>query len=417
MTEPRPLMRRSVWRNRNFRFLWLGQAASLTGFEVGALALPVVAALHLNAPLWQVGLMTGLNRLPTLLVGLFAGVLADRLSKHRIMVYTNCVRLLAMGSIPVSASFNLLTMGQVFVVVVIVATGSALYDPAYLGYAPSLVNRDQLVEANTKLTIAPSLAGLAGPSLGGALVAGVGAAFAILGTTVMQLLGTLSLLCIRSQENRSALRLRSGLFCEVREGLAFVLRTPTVRRLAICSALAAFLASAFNTLWMIYLVRDLEWPAEIAGLVVACGGLGGVIAGLAGSRLARRFGTLKMLRATSLSWLVGYGAASAIGNSVRSQIIMAFVYAFFMGGAVVFIGLQRALSQGACPDALLGRMSASFRWLTVTAAVLAGPLAGLLGSLIGARLVLALLAAASTGVPFIIFHPSFRRGLEYQARE
>lgn len=81
-----------LWKNRDFRNLWLGQSAAMLGLNTTAVLLPLVAALTLSASVFQLGLLTAMGYAPYLLVSLFAGVWLDRRPKRLIIVTADLLR-------------------------------------------------------------------------------------------------------------------------------------------------------------------------------------------------------------------------------------------------------------------------------------------------------------------------------------
>src|SRR2546426_761465 len=140
-----------LWRDGDFLKLWGGQSISELGSQISLLALPTVAILLLHATPFQVGLLTALEFLAFPLLGLVAGVYADRLRRRPIMIACDLARMAALSSVPVAFAFNVLAMPQLYVVALITGVGTVFFDVAYQSYLPALISRADLVEGNTKL--------------------------------------------------------------------------------------------------------------------------------------------------------------------------------------------------------------------------------------------------------------------------
>ena len=108
------------------------------GSRVTLVALPLVAVLVLNANPFQMGLFAGIGGLASLVFGLGAGLLVDRLRRRPILIVTDLGRAVVLGSIPVAASFGILSMRQVYVVVATAGILTVLFDVAYQSYLPRL---------------------------------------------------------------------------------------------------------------------------------------------------------------------------------------------------------------------------------------------------------------------------------------
>lgn len=176
---PAPDGRVSLWRHRNFMLLWGGQSVSLVGSAVSTLALPLVALTVLRSSTFQIGALSAAGAVPAVPFGLPAGALVDRWPKRRLMIWCDVVRALALASVPAAAAAGRLTLAQLYAVALVTGAGAVFFDAAHQSCLPRLVSRQQLMQGNSKLSSSAALALLVGPSLGGFLVALVGAAEAV----------------------------------------------------------------------------------------------------------------------------------------------------------------------------------------------------------------------------------------------
>ena len=142
-----------LWRHADFLKLWAGQTISVVGSEVTVIALPTIAILQLHASAAQVGLLAAAQQIAFPVLALFAGVFADRLRRRPMMIAADGVRALAILSVPIAAAFGVLSLAQLYAVALVLGIGTVLFDISYLAYVPSLVSRDELLEANTKLEV------------------------------------------------------------------------------------------------------------------------------------------------------------------------------------------------------------------------------------------------------------------------
>src|SRR5437667_4129554 len=121
----------SLWRDLDFVKLWIGQTISEIGSRITIVALPLVAVLVLNANPFQTGLLAGIGGLASRVFGLGVGLLVNRLRRRPILIVTDLGRAVVLGSIPVAASFGILSMRQVYVVVATAGILTVLFDVAY----------------------------------------------------------------------------------------------------------------------------------------------------------------------------------------------------------------------------------------------------------------------------------------------
>jgi MFS family permease len=153
-----------LWRNPDFVKLWGSLTITHFGGQVTFLALPLTAALLLDASPFEVGVLTALEALPFTLFGLFAGVYIDRTRKLPVIIGADLGRALALAVVPVCAWMGVLRAGAL-VVGFLVGLGSVIGWPAYQVFMTERVGRDNLVEANAKIGISDSAAA-GGPNSG-----------------------------------------------------------------------------------------------------------------------------------------------------------------------------------------------------------------------------------------------------------
>lgn len=180
-------------RLRDFRLLLAGAATGQLGAQVTLVALPLVAVLELDAPAFQVGLLTAAETAAFLLVGLPAGALTDRMRKRPLMIRTDLLRAAAMASIPAAAVADVLTMAQLYAVALVTGVATVFFDVAHQSYLPQILPRDQLMAGNGALETVRSTAHVTGPGIGGGLVQLVGAQFAVIVDAIGYLLSALFL--------------------------------------------------------------------------------------------------------------------------------------------------------------------------------------------------------------------------------
>ena len=266
-----------LWRHRDFLLLWGGQTVSQIGSQVTVLALPLVAIVVLKASTLQVGLLSAATTCAYLLVALPAGVVADRVSKRRVMLSCDLASLVVIGSVPVARAAGVLTLGQLYAVALGTSALSAFFLVAYTSYLPSLLERGQLVDGNGKLATTQSIAQVAGPGLGALLVGLAGAAGAMAGDAISFALAAGCLMLIRSREGaaaggaagegavagaageaRDSGQRRERFGPQLREGLSYVLREPILRKSAAWSGTANFFVIMVETLGPLFLIRTLH---------------------------------------------------------------------------------------------------------------------------------------------------------------
>jgi MFS family permease len=156
--------------SRRLPRLWTGETISQFGSQISQLAIPLTAILVLDATAFEVAALTTVEFLPFIIFTLPAGVWVDRMRRRPILIAGDVVRALLLGSIPIAYVLDALTLGQLFVVGFLFGICTVFFDVAYQSYLPSLVERNQIIEGNSKLEITRSAAQIGGPGLGGVLI-------------------------------------------------------------------------------------------------------------------------------------------------------------------------------------------------------------------------------------------------------
>ncbi|HET6143635.1 MAG TPA: MFS transporter [Candidatus Acidoferrales bacterium] len=160
----------SLWKHSEFMKLWSAQTVSVFGDQFTALAIPLIAALLLRATPIQMGILGAIEASPLFFLSLFAGVWVDRLPRRPILITGDVGRGVVLMAIPASALMHAVSMALLFVVAMLVGVLSVFYYVSYQAILPALVDRQQLVEGNSKLEATRSLADLAGPGIAGVVI-------------------------------------------------------------------------------------------------------------------------------------------------------------------------------------------------------------------------------------------------------
>src|SRR5690349_11327318 len=302
-----------LWLNRDFRKLWGSLTIVHFGGQITFLALPLTAAVALNASPFEVGILTALEALPYPIFGLFAGVMVDRLRKLPVIIAADVGRGLALGLIPVCAWLGVLNMAILYVAGFFVGLLTVLGWPAYQVFMTERVGRDKLVEANAKIGVADSAAQLVGPGLAGALIQWLTAPFAILFDACCFFLSAWMLRGIPPAATDEPKQVSRSVRDEIREGLSVIWHNRTLRALVWSIALWQVFRHAFIAMVVLYAARELGFSAGHVGVLFMTAGLGSLAAAGVTAALNARFGMgpvmLGGIAGTGLSWLV-MGSAS-----------------------------------------------------------------------------------------------------------
>ncbi len=368
---------RSLWREGNFLLFWSGRTVSLVGSQITLLALPMAAIIDLGATPFEVSLVITVATAAPLLVALPAGAVVDRVRKRRFMMVSDILSCVALASIPLAAHNGVLTVLQLALVGFFCAALDLGAESARMSYLRGFLGSDRLVEGNSKIGGATSLARMAGPALGGALVGLVGAATSIAADAMTFLVSACTLLFIRHYDARpSRPAARPRLRTEISAGLRYVLTHETLKALAFAGAISAYLLTGIGAVWTTYLVRELHWTPGSIGVMLAVSCAGGLVGSVATRRAFAKYGVFRVLLYATLAAAIGELPVILVKPGLAGQLAVGLGYFVLMGGLVVSNTAQVSLQQVLSPPELLGRTSASYRWLTWGARPVAALVAG-----------------------------------------
>ncbi len=377
-----------LWRNSDFVKLWGSLTITHFGGQITFLALPLTAAIVLNASPFEVGVLTALEALPYTLLGLFAGVAVDRARKLPIIVATDIGRGLALLAVPLCAWFGVLNMAILYVVGFLIGAMSVLGWPAYQVFMTERVGRENLVEANAKIGVADSAAQLVGPGLAGALIQWLTAPIAILMDACSFFLSAWMLRGIPPKpSDEPKAPVTGSLRAEIVEGLAVIWHNRTLRALVWAIGLWQVFRHAFLAMVVLFGARELGFSAGHVGLLFMTAGLGSLAAANVTERLNARFGMgptmLGGIGGTGISWIL-------IGSSAGPYWLASILFGAGMFlldlTAMIFFINYLSLRQAVTPDRLLGRVTATMICLTVATAPLGSLMGGWVGEHFGLRI-------------------------------
>jgi MFS family permease len=255
------------------------------------MALPFVAILVLGAGPFEVAILRSLDVLAALVFGLAAGAWVDRLRRRPVLVWADLGRALLLASVPLAFVFGVLSLAQLLAVTLLTAVLSTFFDAADNAYLPTIVRKEELVDANSALTASGSAAEFTAFGISGFLIQVFTAPIAILVDSVSFVASALLLGSIRTAEDPPPpIAERRRILAEIRDGVALVRRDPVLRALAFSEMTQGMLWGVFGATYLLFAFDVLQLGPAAIGLITGAGGLGSLIGALAAGRAARRWG-------------------------------------------------------------------------------------------------------------------------------
>ncbi|MBT9599476.1 MAG: MFS transporter [Vitreoscilla sp.] len=381
-------------RDATYRRLWSSILISSLGGQVTMLALPLTAAVLLQATPTQMGLLTSMEIIPFVLFSLPAGVWLDRVRKLPVYVAGETVLAFAVASVPLAWALGWLTMTWMYAVGFFIGTVYTIAGSAAQIVLTQVVPRERLVEAHAKNALASSGAEVAGPGVAGALIRVVGAPLALLVDAVLLLASALILRGIVVDEQRDNHR-AAAFWASLKEGLRFVASQRLLLALAACVGAWQMCHHAAIVVQILFATRTLGLSEQAVGLSYVALGAGTVLASLVGDRISRRIGPGPCLvlgiAVCGSGWLLVANVPAGPWGVAAFSLMLSL---FGVGAVLIFINFL-ALRQAVTPEPLLGRMTSTMRWLILIPAGPGALLGGWLGEHMGLRAALVFAGSAA----------------------
>ncbi len=400
-----------LWRDPVYLRLWSSILTSSFGNQVMMLALPLTAAVLLQATPTQMGLLTAIELVPFMLLSLPSGVWLDRVRKLPVYVVGELGAAVAAASVPLAWWLQWLSMEWLYLVGFVLGSVHTVSGTAAQIVLTQVVARDRLVEAHAKNALASSGAEVVGPGIAGALIKIFGAPLALL---VNALLLTGSALILRGVHVQERLDTRAQVhfWRDLMVGVRFVLGNRLLLTLAVLMGVWQMCHYAALTVQILFATRTLGLSERAVGLCYMGMGLGTITGSVWGRRISHRIGPGPCLvmgyAICGLGWLLlALAPANAWGVAAFALMLMMFT----TGAVFIFINFL-ALRQATTPAPLLGRMTATMRWLTLLAAGPGALLGGWLGEHAGLRSTLGFSAGVSLALAAVAWRVPLIRELK-----
>jgi MFS family permease len=388
--------------------MWTGQTISQFGSAISQLALPIIAIKLLHASPFAVAALGTIEFLPFLLFTLPAGVWVDRLPRRGVLIVGDVGRGLLLLSVPIAYFWGHITLAQLFVVGFLTGILTVFFDVAYQSYLPALVDRELLIEGNSKLEVTRSAGQLAGPAVAGGLIQLLTAPYAVVWDCVSFFISGAFLVAIRKKEpplEKHEDGRRAGMRHELWEGLLYVVKHPYLRPQAISTGTSNFFSNVAFSIVLVFAVRTLGMSTGLIGVVFAIGSAGW----LAGAALSPRMQKwLGVGGATILGAALGGPGTLIVALTPKSFPVPFFIAGMAIGGAgaVIYNIQQVSLRQAITPERMQGRMNSVMRFLVWGPIPLGALVGGAIATSFGLRtaLVVGALGGFTSTIP-IIFSP------------
>jgi MFS family permease len=409
--EASPPRTRGVLANRDFTKLFIGETISLTGSQITQFTMPLIAIITLKASALDVGVLNALKFVPVIVIALFAGVWLDRRQRRPIMIACALGNALLIGLVPISSVTGFLSIGLLYVVITLTGSLTVIFDVGALSYVPSLVDREQLTDGNSKLQASSYFAGVAGPGLAGLIVGLITAPITLSVDAVSYLFSAAGLMAIVKREPVPEKPAEMpSIRHSLAEGLRAVYGTKLLRILLGQSATLNLGFGAVSTIFTIYAVRVLGFSPDKLGIALGALAAGALFGSLFAGRVKRLLGLARTLALA----IIGVCASPLLllipRNAHVTSLLLAMAAWLGHGFGIGMWNVNTVtLRQVLTPMRLLGRMNATYRMVLFGALPVGAMLAGFLGDAVGLwHAILIAVLLLTTPMLWLTFSPVFR---------
>lgn len=372
----------SSLRVQNYRRFFAGQVVSWTGTWVQWTA-QAWLVLELTGSGLGLGVITALQWLPVLVLGAWAGVVADRFDKRKVLLFTNAT------SAVLSLILGIATVGGVvtlwFVVVVALGLGivTAIDNPARQTFTMEMVGRARLTNAVSLNTATFTTARVLGPATAGLMIdqVGIGQCFLLNAASfgpVMVALWTMNLAELRPSGRVEQSR------GQIREGLRYVASMPVLKTLLIIMAVVGTLQYNFQVILPLLARVTFDGGARVLGLLGAMTGVGMFIGSLSNAAFGRS--TRRFLLGAGIS----LGMMTLVVSLAPSLVLVALLLVPLGAASMAFLATMNSTLQLTSSDEMRGRVMALYFVLFLGSTPIGAPIVGWVAETVSPRAALAL---------------------------
>lgn len=385
----------ALWRNADFLRLWSAQTISVFGTMITGTALPFTAILALDATPLHIALLQASRIVPAVAIAPFAGVWVDRLPRLPLMIAADIGRAAILATVPLAWAFDALRIEHLYAVSFGAGVLTMFFDVAFRSYLPAIVDREDLIDANGKMTASSAVSEFGGFSVSGWLVQLLSGPLAILADAFSFVASAAFLRSIRRAEPPAERSAGESIACEAAAGFRAVASSGVLRTLAAITAIYSAAFGMFGAVFLVFATRELGFGTGVLGMIFAVGGVSSLIGALVAGRAAGALGIgpamaagvlfmgLSMLLVPAAQGATLVAAALLLGQQITGD-----------GMFTVFQVNEMSLRQSVTDDRMLGRVNA-FMGIMEQGFLLAGTLAGgALGEAAGLRPTLIIAAGA-----------------------
>src|SRR5581483_41510 len=356
----------------DFWKFWVGQIISTLGSSITSFALPLLV-FKLTGSAMNLSLAFAANLLPYLFFGLIIGAWVDRVDRKRLMIITDFLSMLMIGTLPVLNFLGLLSIWWIYITLFVNSTLSIFFSSAAVAAVPCLVGKDDLMAANGRIQAGYSFASVIGPLLAALLLNTVPLPALLFLDALSFLVSVISLLLVKTSFNIEGdeKKKSTSIFQDILEGLRYMLGERLTRWVTVMLVLVNLIVPTIFAEFVLFAKQAVAVSDSQLGLLYAAGSVGVVVIGLSAGRLSK----LWSFSVIALGSLMLQGILTIVTAFMHWFWIVLPLWAVITSMSSLFNINIASLYQATVPNHLLGRLSSFIRvlaWSTSPLGVLAG---------------------------------------------
>ncbi|MDD3225015.1 MAG: MFS transporter [Clostridium sp.] len=372
----------NLLKNKNFMFLWFGQSISQLGDSVYAIAIMWYVML-LTGSTVQMGISLVFSTVPTLIFVAFAGVIADKINRKKILICCNLISAVVISIMFVASINSKLSITFIYTVSFLIASTAAFFSPAKTAVVPSIVKKEDLPAANSMNQITTSLCGIIGPSIAGVLIAVVGVKSLFLVNSISFLLAAIcemfiNVPLVKKKENKREDNILKAFLNELKEGFMYCKK---IKALFYFMVIAGFLgncvAAPLDIYIPIYSSKILKMGSSAYGMLMAFVSVGTIISSIIFPRISKKSNLYYKATVAFIGEGIFFCVLGLSNNFIEAMFSMIMLGVSF-GFTNISLGLAAQLSVS---NEFMGRVSSIFN----TMATFVMPLGYFIGGLVCAH--------------------------------
>ena len=341
-------------RHRNFRLFWFGQAFSMIGSWMQSIGQSWLV-LELTHSAFKLSVVTTMQFLPVTFFSLYAGTLIDRLSKRKVLIFTQTSLAVLAAVLATITYFQVVEYWHILILALLLGIVNTLDMPTRQSFVIELVDREDLTNAIALNSSVFNLGRIVGPAVAGLLIGWVGIAvcFYLNAASFSVVIAGLWLIRVpETVKKQSEFGSLKQIYKDIREGLGYINKREIIKQPLLLLAFTSMFVMNFNIFVPVFAQQELNMTAKGYGLLMTSMGVGSFLGSLALVAKSRENPRLRYLVGGALCMSVFLLFLSQVG-SFRLSCIMLLLIGF---GSIIFTTLVNTTIQINSSDDMRGRV-------------------------------------------------------------